>query len=159
MIRQGQISLKLWIPRLKLQAIDANLASSIQRVSGKYSISVQRSLSLWTKKFYATFDSPPSIFRKWIVSSKRCINILYIYIYICEFFFFFVVGPKREKSKNFKMNRFNERFVFFKNYLFPSYIHLCFHTSKFEFHWVLHSYSLEPHMSSDNSNSWKHTHI
>ena len=64
---------------------------------------------------------------------------LYIYIYIymcvcvcvcvcvrvCEFFSFFAVDPKREKSYNFKMNRSTQRFVFFKE-LFCSYTRVCF---------------------------------
>ena len=36
-------------------------------------------------------------------------------LYICNFFLFlFVIGPKREKSKYFKMNSPTKRFVFFK---------------------------------------------
>ena len=45
---------------------------------------------------------------------------------IYKFCFFFFVGQKREKSKYFKMNRSTYRYVFFKNYLFHSYIWVCF---------------------------------
>ena len=37
--------------------------------------------------------------------TQTCIYIIYIYIYIRKkFFSFFVVGPKREKSKYFNKN-------------------------------------------------------
>ena len=51
----------------------------------------------------------------------------HIYIYIYEkFFLLFVVGPKKEKSKYIKINKSTNRFVFSKNYLFCSCIHVCF---------------------------------
>ena len=51
---------------------------------------------------------------------------IYIYIYICKKIssFFFVEGPKREKSKYFKMNKSTKRFVFFKE-LFILFLHTC----------------------------------
>ena len=46
---------------------------------------------------------------------------LYIYIYI----YILVIGPKREKSKYFIMNRSTKKFALLKNYSFHSYIRVC----------------------------------
>ena len=51
----------------------------------------------------------------------------YIYVKTKSFLLvcFLFVGPKREKSKYFKMNRSTEKFIFFKE-LFCFYIRVCF---------------------------------
>ena len=68
----------------------------------------------------------------WVILFNGVLTLVYIYIYIyiyicvCVCVCIFCVGPKREKSKYFKMNGFTEKFILFKNYLFRSSIRVCF---------------------------------
>ena len=98
------------------------------------------------------------------------------YIYKKLFFPFFVISPKREKKNISKWICPQRDLYFFENYLFHSYMHVCFQLVAFVSehmrheaiwmgypmrlkltcvglsHWVLYSYGLVAPMFSDESN-------
>ena len=51
---------------------------------------------------------------QWLICHKNQTSYPNLYIRIKFFFFVFVVGPKREKSKYLKINRCTKRLIFFK---------------------------------------------
>ena len=78
----------------------------------------------------------PSNLKAWGHYNRNSNIYIYIYIYIyierererernvcvCEIYIYIYIS----KYKYFKMNTFTKVLIFFKNYIFRSYIHVCF---------------------------------
>ena len=101
-----------------------------------YIYMVMYNISIWLYIYTCKYNF---IFIWFSIYDYICICTLYIYIYI---YIYKWIGHLRD-------------LLFFKNYLFHSYIRICFQLftlvgedmwRKFDFHWMSHSYGLVPHM-------------
>ena len=112
----------------------------VTRVWSRYSNSMMFSSGMGTSSSYAwnktnymyKMDLALNNLQRWIYYKPKQTNPkphthIHTYTNICLWkCFFLCVDPKREKSKYFKISRLHKRFISLKNYLFPSYIRVCF---------------------------------